>query len=136
MNYLGKYNGTNVYAMQFDEYYNLYQRGQIDPGTYYVIIDDGYKMIQSGEVVGRVEGTDVIPRRTTERYQKVFEKLQQDIYKNYKTIGGNEVKKEDKVVEKKDKEIEKVEVKEIIFTDYSGVVDKFFEDLKNIKYDV
>lgn len=133
MNYLGKYNGTNVYAIMFDEYYNLYQRGQIDPGVYYTIIDDGCKMIQSGEVVGRVEGADVIPRRTTERYQKVFEKLQQDIYKNYKTIGGNEVKKEDKVVEKR---VEDVEVKEIIFTDYSMVVDKFFEDLKNVKYDV
>lgn len=132
MNYLGKYCGDNVYTILFGEYYDLYQRGKIDPRVYYIITDDNNKMILNGEVVGRALGNQVVTHSTRERYSKVFEKLQKDIYKlqqdMYKSCNAfsNEVKDKDRGIE----------VKEIIFTDYSMVVDKFFEDLKNVKYDV
>ena len=135
MNYLGKYYWRNVYTILFDEYYNLFQKGQIDPGVYYVITNDDNKMILSGEIVGRVVGNEVFEHSTNIRYEKVFERMQKDKCKSYSAF-INEVKDKEVKQEETKEENRGIEVQEIVFTDYSGVVDKFFEELKNVKYDV
>ena len=135
MNYLGKYYQRNVYTILFDEYYNLFQKGQIDPGVYYVITNDDNKMILSGEIVGRVVGNEVFEHSTNIRYEKVFERMQKDKHKSYSAF-INEVKDKEVKQEEAKEEDRGIEVQEIIFANYSGVVDKFFEELKNVKYDV
>lgn len=117
MKHLGTYKGITCYECTCKEYINEYKNGR-DNGNVIFIIDG--EMVRNNVIIGYYDGKTV-----EDSYDGIV------YYKN-KTKETKEIKETKEVKKQEVFENVKVEdmVKEINFSDYSGVVDKFFEELK------
>lgn len=108
MKHLGTYNGIKCYECMRKEYIDEYKNGRDNGNTIYII--DG-EMVKNNVIIGYYNGKTVKDLYDGVVYYKkeTKETKKQEVFENVK--------------------IEDV-VKEINFSDYSGVVDKFFEELK------
>lgn len=150
---IGTFKGVSVYRQTKQNYLNncLFDN---DTCVYWIEDedeDDGY-LVKNNYVIGKFNGTYVdeyvyafryINESVCDKYRvlqrkRIYEQLHGNygIYNTYKTIENGIQRVVDCIVESKPQPVEqsgvyeKINVDEIIFSDYSGVVDKFFEDMK------
>lgn len=112
MEKIGKYNGCMCYKCDIDEYDRLFYNGGMDDKSIYII--DG-TMVKKSIIIGYYDGKRV-----------------EDDYEGREYFGSKKVKVEVPQEEPKTatSSTTGLEVKEINYSDYTGVVDKFFEELK------
>lgn len=113
MKNIGKYNGIPCYVCSHGEYANVYNSDQ-DNGKQIFIIDGN--MVKQNVVIGFYDGKHVQDKYDGKVYWRGKEVKQVYDVKTSSTTGEPEP-------------IEVPVIKEIVFSDYSRVVDDFFANL-------
>jgi hypothetical protein len=138
---IGTYNGQVCYRTSTENYYEYLLEDKIDEHAIYIIENDKGKMVRDGIIIGYYDGKHVkddyngIKYNMTERVKKALSGLGNSAVEASKAmVDMYETMKKEKAKTANTTSLVsatgELTVPDIDFSQYSGVVDNFFKELK------